>query len=154
MKRVERHYSFIYYTKYKSSRAIVIINLNQITHTKKLLKLLIYQNALFGCSLSFIDSQHSFHQRLEVDWKQFCPVFLQELPEVSRIYGLFCSDFLVKFIPHKLDGILVRSLKGVLCFKCTSSRVHICFGLFWGMSTNPWPTSRVPDKVMCCCSML
>ena len=62
---------------------------------------------LFGCYHCFTNSWYFFQKKLEVDWKWFCPVFLQELPEVNHTCGLFSSDFLVKFIPHQFNGIYV-----------------------------------------------
>ena len=94
-----------FYSKYKSSW--VTLDKNQKKKKKKAQKLDIWfiKMTPFSGFHCFTDSRHSFHQRLEVDWRLFNPAFLQVLPEASYTCGLFSSDILVKFIPHQFSGI-------------------------------------------------
>ena len=62
MKQVKHHSGFIYYTKYKSYWAK--LNTNETKKTSWT-----FYSLKWPPLVAFTASWHSFHQRLEVDWK-------------------------------------------------------------------------------------
>ena len=58
------------------------------------------------CYHSFTDSRHSFHDNLEVNWRESCSAFLQELPEVSPTCGFFNCIF-GQIYPTPVQGNLI-----------------------------------------------
>ena len=164
MKWVKHRNVFIYHTRYKSFWDTLNTNQTKKKLKKKTKKTLHSLKWPPLAAITASDSQHSFHSRLEVDWRYFCLAFLQELPEVNALVGYLALIFQLSSshtssMGFKSTDCTSQDISWRIC--CSSlllayiwQSLLVCFGPLPCMSTNPWSTSRVPDGITWYCCML
>ena len=83
----------------------------------------------YSRSLSYIDSRYFFLQWEEVDWRYLCTTSLQELPEVSRTWGLFTLTFRSNSSHFISMGIKSIDCEDICWRTCSSSLLLMYFWL-------------------------
>ena len=151
MNQVKIPRGFIYYTRYKSSRAT--LNTNQNLKKKK-------SSLAFNSSkwsrwlLSLFHSFSAFFlERLDIDNKS-CQKWATLVGSLALTF--YSSSFDTSSMGFKITSLNIcqRTRFSSLILMYHLQNFLVCIGSLSYMSTNHWPTSPVLNDIAWCCSML